>query len=42
MTHRMALNDAFLLLTLLCVTTAATATIRRAGSDRPHKMTQSH
>ncbi|GAA0896028.1 hypothetical protein GCM10009574_071600 [Streptomyces asiaticus] len=34
LTHLVALNHAFVLLTLLCVITAAAARILRTGSDR--------
>ncbi|WP_261386874.1 MULTISPECIES: MFS transporter [unclassified Streptomyces] len=41
MTHLVALNHTFLLMTLLCVITAATAGILRTGSDRTRELAQS-
>ncbi|MFF4038292.1 MFS transporter [Streptomyces sp. NPDC001816] len=41
MTHLVALNHSFLLMTLLCVIAAATAGILRTGSDRTREMVQS-
>ncbi|MGW2748991.1 MFS transporter [Streptomyces sp. NPDC001450] len=41
MTHLVALNHTFLLMTLLCVIVAATAAILRTGSDRTREMAQS-
>ncbi|WP_229703693.1 MFS transporter [Streptomyces albiflavescens] len=41
MTHLVALNHTFLLLTLLCVIAAATAGILRTGSDRTREMAPS-
>jgi hypothetical protein len=37
LTHLVALNHAFVLLTLLCVTTAVAAGILRTGSDHPRR-----
>ncbi|MZF85805.1 MFS transporter [Streptomyces sp. SID5643] len=45
LTHLVALNDAFVLLTLLCVTTAVGARVLRTGSDAGtprHEMTGTH
>lgn len=41
MTHLVALNHTFLLMTLLCMITAATAGILRTGSDRTRELAQS-
>jgi MFS family permease len=41
LTHLVALNHAFLLLTLLCAITAVAAGILRTGSDRTREMAQS-
>lgn len=42
LTHLVALNHAFVLLTLLCAITAAAAGILRTGPDRTHEMAAGH
>ncbi|MGW3289562.1 MFS transporter [Streptomyces sp. NPDC001002] len=42
LTHFVALNHAFVLLILLCATTAVAARVLRTGSDRPREMAHSN